>query len=124
MRLIRLYIDQDLDIKKYFLDKNSNHYLFNVLRVKKDQKLFYSIILVMNFMVVLRISIIKILRYIFRKIFKEKRKNQVEIAFSICKNPCSDLIVQKLTELGINSIQPFFQKIQFSIKKKLILIKN
>ena len=75
MRLIRLYIDQDLDIKKiFFLDKNSHHYLSKVLRVKKKiKKLSYSIILAMNIMVMLKILIIKILRYISSKKFLKKR---------------------------------------------------
>ena len=74
MRLIRLYINQDLDIKKiFFLDKNSHHYLSNVLRVKKIKKLSYSIILAMNIMVMLKILIIKILRYISSIKFLKKR---------------------------------------------------
>ena len=74
MRLIRLYINQDLDIKNIFLDKNSHHYLSNVLRVKKIKKLSYSIILAMNIMVMLKILIIKkILRYISSIKFLKKR---------------------------------------------------
>ncbi|MEL0102785.1 MAG: RsmE family RNA methyltransferase [Gammaproteobacteria bacterium] len=121
MRLIRLYIDQDLDIKKiFFLDKNSHHYLSNVLRVKKNQK----IILFNNtgneyhgYVKDFNNKNFEI--YIEQKIFKEKNKNKVEIAFSICKNPCSDLIVQKLTELGVDSIQPVLSKNSIFNQKKI-----
>ncbi len=48
--------------------------------------------------------------YIDKKKFYEKELYETEVAFSICKNPCSDLIVKKLTELGITSFQPLISK--------------
>jgi len=121
VRLIRLYIDQDLDIKKIiFLDKNSYHYLSKVLRVKKDQQ----IILFNNSGYEFHGHIKDINNknfeiYIEKKIFQEKKEFEVEIAFSICKNPCSDLIIQKLTELGIDSVQPVISKNSIFNQKKI-----
>ena len=48
----------------------------------------------------------------------------IEIAFSLCKNPCSDLIIQKLTELGIQSIQPLISKNSIFFGRKIDLEKK
>ena len=43
----------------------------------------------------------------------------MEVAFSICKNPCSDLIIQKLTELGVKSVQPLISTNSIFSKRKI-----
>ena len=62
--------------------------------------------------------------FIEKKNYIERNFSKVEIAFSICKNPCSDLIIQKLTELGIDSIQPIISKNSIFNQKKLDIEKK
>lgn len=102
------------------LDKSSNHYLTKVLRAKENQKL----ILFNNsgneyYGFIRKISNKHLDIFVEDKKFIEKQKLEIELAFSICKNPCSDLIVQKLTELGVNSIQPIISKNSIFQKRKI-----
>ena len=121
MRPIRLYTEEQLNVgDSVFLKENSYHYLSKVLRVKKDQ----SIILFDNSGYNYYGNVKKITKkyfdiFIERKVFFEKQKSNIEVAFSICKNPCSDLIIQKLTELGIDSVQPIISKNSVFKQKKI-----
>ena len=121
MRLIRLYIEESLkEDSSVFLKKNIYHYLSKVLRVQKDQ----SIVLFNNsgfnyYGYVKNIKSKDFEIYIEKKVFIEKRDSDIEIAFSICKNPCSDLIIQKLTELGIDSVQPIISRNSIFNQRKI-----
>ncbi len=132
MRVFRLYCDESINVgSSILLEKSSNHYLTKVLRAKENQKL----ILFNNsgneyHGFVKKISNKHFDIFIENKKFIEKQKLEIEVAFSLCKNPCSDLIVQKLTELGVNSIQPIisknsiFQKRKIDPDKKILHWKN
>ena len=126
MRLIRLYIEENLNVNtSVFLKKNSYHYLAKVLRAKENQK----IVLFDNsgyeyFGYVKNINSKYFEIFIEKKNYIERNFSKVEIAFSICKNPCSDLIIQKLTELGIDSIQPIISKNSIFNQKKLDIEKK
>jgi 16S rRNA (uracil1498-N3)-methyltransferase len=121
VRLIRLYTEESLDEdSSVFLKKKSYHYLSKVLRVKEKQ----SIVLFNNSGFNYHGYVKKITNkdfeiYIDKKVFIEKKDSEIEIAFSVCKNPCSDLIIQKLTELGIDSIQPIISKNSLFNQKKI-----
>ena len=132
MRLIRLYTEEPLDVgSSTSLKENSFHYLSKVLRAKENQ----SVVLFNNsgfnyFGYVKNIGNKSYDIFIEKKIFYEKSKSNIEVAFSVCKNPCSDLIIQKLTELGIDAIQPIisknsiFNQKKIDSKKKLLHWKN
>ncbi len=126
MRLIRLYTDEPLKEGTTVLIKNDSfHYLSKVLKVKKAQKIilfnntgfdyhgYIKNVADRNFEI-----------YLDKKFFLEKEICTTEIAFSICKNPCSDFIIKKLTELGISSFQPLISKFSIFNKKKLDLEKK
>ncbi len=102
------------------LNKNSYHYLSKVLRVKKDQQVilfngsgnnYYGNV---NSFTNKSFNIL-----IEKKIFIEDKSSNLEVAFSICKNPCSDLIIQKLTELGVKSVQPLISTNSIFSKRKI-----
>jgi len=126
VRLIRLYTDEPLKEGTTVLIKNDSfHYLSKVLKVKKAQKIilfnntgfdyhgYIKNVADRNFEI-----------YLDKKFFLEKEICTTEIAFSICKNPCSDFIIKKLTELGISSFQPLISKFSIFNKKKLDLEKK
>ncbi len=126
MRIIRLYTKEVLNENGLVLLKNNSYYyLSTVLRAKEQQK----IILFDNsgndyhgYIKSIKNKYYEI--YIEKKIFYNKKNSNIEVAFSICKNPCSDLIVQKLTELGIESIQPVISKNSIFNQKKIDLQKK
>ena len=126
MRLIRLYIDEPLDEGSKVLVKNDSfHYLAKVLKAKKNQK----IILFNNTGFDFHGHIKNVTDRYFeihldKRFFLEKNMYTTEIAFSICKNPCSDFIIKKLTELGISSFQPLISKFSIFNKKKIDLEKK
>ena len=126
MRLIRLYTDEPLNEGSSVLIKNESfHYLAKVLKAKKNQK----IILFNNTGYdyhghVKNIADKYFEIYLDKKFFLEKEICNTEIAFSICKNPCSDFIIKKLTELGISSFQPLISKFSIFNKKKIDLEKK
>lgn len=121
MRSLRLYIEKPLDEGiKVLLRDDSFHYLAKVLKAKINQK----VVLFNNtgydfFGYVKNIAAKHYEIYIERKVFFEKDVFKTELAFSICKNPCSDLIVKKLTELGVTSLQPLISKNSIFNHKKL-----
>ena len=120
MRLIRLYTEEPLNVSSsVFLIKNSYHYLSKVLRAKENQKIELFDNSGFNYFGYVKGVTNKSYEiFIEKKIFHEKKNSNIEIAFSVCKNPCSDLIVQKLTELGIDSIQPIISKNSIFNQKK------
>ena len=126
MRLIRLYIDEPLNEGSKILVKNDSfHYLAKVLKAKKNQK----IILFNNTGFDFHGHIKNVTDRYFeinldKRFFLEKNIYTTEIAFSICKNPCSDFIIKKLTELGISSFQPLISKFSIFNKKKIDLEKK
>ena len=97
MRQIRIYTNETLNVSNVIVLKDQiYHYLNNVLKAKESQKIvlfnntgydFYGHIknITKNTFEV----------FIEKKIFFENTKSNFEVAFSVCKNPCSDLIVQK-----------------------------
>lgn len=119
MRLLRLFIDEPLQEGCTVLLKDDLfHYISNVLRAKVNQK----VVLFNNSGFDFRGYVQNISKkhfeiYIESKVFFEKDIYTTEIAFSICKNPCSDFIIKKLTELGITSIQPLISKNSIFNKK-------
>ena len=121
MRLIRLYTEESLNVdSSVFLIKNSYHYLSKVLRAKENQAIeLFDNSGFSYFGYVKGITNKSYEIFIEKKIFHEKKNSNIEIAFSVCKNPCSDLIVQKLTELGIDSIQPIISKNSIFNQKKI-----
>ena len=96
MRLIRLYIDEPLNEgSKVLVKNNSFHYLAKVLKAKKNQK----IILFNNTGFDFHGHINNVTDryfeiYLDKRFFLEKNMYTTEIAFSICKNPCSDFIIK------------------------------
>ena len=121
MRLIRLYTEEPLNVgSSVFLIKNSYHYLSKVLRAKENQKIELFDNSGFNYFGYVKGVTNKSYEiFIEKKIFHEKKDSNIEIAFSVCKNPCSDLIVQKLTELGVDSIQPIISKNSIFNQKKI-----
>ena len=121
MRLIRLFTEEPLTVNSsVFLKHNTFHYLSKVLRAKEDQ----PIVLFNNsgydyFGYVKKIGNKSYDILIEKKIFCGERKSNIEVSFSVCKNPCSDLIIQKLTELGVDSIQPIISKNSIFNQKKI-----
>ena len=119
MRLLRLFIDEPLEEGCAVLLKDDLfHYISNVLRAKANQK----VVLFNNSGFDFRGYVKNISKKhceicIESKKFFEKDIYTTEIAFSICKNPCSDFIIKKLTELGITSIQPLISKNSIFNKK-------
>ena len=121
MRLIRIYTEESLsEDNSVFLKDNTHHYLSKVLRVKQNQ----SIVLFDNtgfdfYGYIKKITNKYFEIYLEKKHFTGTKSQNIELAFSVCKNPCSDLIVQKLTELGIESIQPIISKNSIFNQKKI-----
>tara|TARA_B100001094_G_C18115581_1_gene763781 strand:+ start:241 stop:978 length:738 start_codon:yes stop_codon:yes gene_type:complete len=121
VRLIRLYTEEPLNVgSSVSLKKNFYHYLSKVLRAKENQ----AIVLFDNsgfnyFGYVKNITSKSYDIFIEKKTFHEKTNSHIEIAFSVCKNPCSDMIIQKLTELGIDSIQPIISTNSIFNQKKI-----
>ena len=121
MRLIRLYTEESLsENNTVFLKGNAHHYLSKVLRVKESQ----NVVLFNNtgfdyFGHIKKITNKYFEIYLEKKCFVDANGQDIEIAFSVCKNPCSDLIVQKLTELGVGSIQPIISKNSIFNQKKI-----
>ena len=121
MRSIRVYSSQKLANKKsHIFDGVEFHHIKNVLKAKENQK----VITFDNSGYVYEAVISKIFKKkceieILDASYQEPNKNFTEIAFSICKNPCSDLLIQKTTELGVSSIQPLITKNSiYNINKK------
>ena len=121
MRDIRLYIEEPINVgSSLSLEKSKHHYLLKVLRIKEQQK----IILFNNsgynyYGFVNKISSKHFDINIEKEIYEEQQNLPIEIAFSLCKNPCSDLIIQKLTELGIQAIQPLISKNSIFFGRKI-----
>ena len=121
MRLVRLYTEEPLsEDNTVSLKGNAYHYLSKVLRVKENQ----NVVLFNNTGFDYYGHIKKITNkhfeiYLKKKCFIDVKGQNIEIAFSVCKNPCSDLIVQKLTELGVGSIQPIISRNSIFNQKKL-----
>jgi 16S rRNA (uracil1498-N3)-methyltransferase len=121
VRLIRLYTEESLsENNTVFLKGNAHHYLSKVLRVKESQ----NVVLFNNtgfdyFGHIKKITNKYFEIYLEKKCFIDAKGQDIEIAFSVCKNPCSDLIVQKLTELGVGSIQPIISKNSIFNQKKI-----
>ena len=121
MRLIRLYTEESLsENNTVFLKGNAHHYLSKVLRVKESQ----NVVLFNNtgfdyFGHIKKITNKYFEIYLEKKCFIDAKGQDIEIAFSVCKNPCSDLIAQKLTELGVGSIQPIISKNSIFNQKKI-----
>ena len=121
MRLIRLYTEESLsENNTVFLKGNAHHYLSKVLRVKESQ----NVVLFNNtgfdyFGHIKKITNKYFEIYLEKKCFIDAKGQDIEIAVSVCKNPCSDLIVQKLTELGVGSIQPIISKNSIFNQKKI-----
>jgi len=121
VRQIRIYTNETLNVSNVIVLKDQiYHYLNNVLKAKETQKIvlfnntgydFYGHIknITKNTFEV----------FIEKKIFYENAKSNFEVAFSVCKNSCSDLIVQKLTELGVDKIQPLISENSIFNNKKL-----
>ena len=126
MRLIRLYTDKPLKEGSSVLIKNDSfHYLSKVLKVKKAQKIILFDNTGFDYQGYIKNVADKNFEiYLDKKSFLEKEICTTEIAFSICKNPCSDFIIKKLTELGISSFQPLISKFSIFNKKKLDLEKK
>jgi len=121
VRLLRLYIDEPLEEGLTVLLKDDLlHYISNVLKAKVNQKVVLFNNSGFDFHgYVQSITKKQFEIYLESKVFFEKDIYTTEIAFSICKNPCSDFIIKKLTELGITSIQPLISKNSIFNKKKL-----
>ena len=121
MRLIRLYTEESLsENNTVFLKGNAYHYLSKVLMVKESQ----NVVLFNNtgfdyYGHIKKINNKYFEIYLEKKCFVDANGQDIEIAFSVCKNPCSDLIVQKLTELGVGSIQPIISKNSIFNQKKI-----
>ncbi len=121
MRQFRIYTNETLKEGNIIVLKDElYHYLSNVLKAKESHKIvlfnntgydFYGYIknITKNTLEI----------FIEKKIFIEQVKSNIEVAFSICKNPCSDFIVQKLTELGVDKIQPLISENSIFNNKKL-----
>ena len=126
MRLIRLYTEEPLNEgKSVFLKDGANHYLSKVLRVKENQNIVLFDNTGFNYYgYVKKITKKNFEIHLDKKYFIEKKIHNTELAFSICKNPCADLIVQKLTELGIQSIQPIISKNSIFNQKKIDSVKK
>tara|TARA_Y100000992_G_scaffold58394_1_gene35548 strand:+ start:19 stop:753 length:735 start_codon:yes stop_codon:yes gene_type:complete len=121
VRSLRLYIEKPLDEGfKVLLKDDSFHYLSKVLKAKVNQE----VVLFNNtgydfFGYIKDIAAKHFEIYIEHKVFSEKEVFNTELAFSLCKNPCSDLIIKKLTELGVTSLQPLISKNSIFNHKKL-----
>ena len=126
MRLIRLYIEQSLNEgKSVFIRNDSFHYLSKVLKAKKNQEVTLFNNDGYDYQGFIKNIADKCFEvHLEKKFFSEKEDYITEVAFSICKNPCSHIIIKKLTELGITSFQPIISKFSIFNKKKLDLEKK
>ena len=105
MRSLRLYIEKPLDEGfKVLLKDDSFHYLSKVLKAKVNQEVVLFNNTGYDFFGYIKDIAAKHFEIcIEHKVFFEKEVFNTELAFSLCKNPCSDLIIKKLTELGVTS---------------------
>ncbi len=113
----------------FMLDKNESHHLKNVLRLKTETK-----ISLINGIGIAYIGIIKkinedITYGIIEKEIKEfgENKHKINIIVSIIKRDRFENLLEKVTELGVNMIQPIItnrcvkKTINMSRCKKIIL---
>ncbi len=126
MRSHRLYVNKILKEESIIsLEGDSLHYFSKVLKAKVNQKVVLFNNTGFDYQGYVKSASNKFIEiYLEKKIFFEKQIFNTEIAFSVCKSPCSDLIIKKLTELGVCSFQPLISKNSIFNKKKIDLEKK
>lgn len=105
---IRLFVDAPLNIgATVFLNENQIHYLRNVLRAKTGAELFVFNGRDGEFSAVLSALDKKSAQIqICRRLRGQPEKRDVRLYFSPLKRDCTELVVEKATELGATQIVP------------------
>ncbi len=105
---IRLFVDAPLNIgATVFLNENQIHYLRNVLRAKTGAELFVFNGRDGEFSAVLSALDKKAAQIqICRRLRGQPEKRDVRLYFSPLKRDCTELVVEKATELGATQIVP------------------
>ncbi len=121
MRLIRLY-NKDINNEKdlFYITDDSYHYLSKVLKVQIGQELiifnntgseFYcEIIKIDNKKCEIKVNHTK---------FVPPNPYTSQITFSICKSNSADILIQKITELGVDIIQPIISENSIYTEKNI-----
>lgn len=111
MRNIRIYLDKNFsdNSNEISLNKEQFNYIFNVMRCKKDQKIKIFNEQYGEWIATIKSNKKNSINLITEKKLREKIKNtqkKLIIAIALLKKSKMELIIQKATELGVDTIIP------------------
>jgi 16S rRNA (uracil1498-N3)-methyltransferase len=127
---VRIYLDKKLDLdSNFFLEKEDAHYLKNVMRLGVGDNLFIFNSKDGEFKAeIISFDKKNIKIKLISKIENINKPSKISLIFSLIKSSKLDYLIQKCTEIGVNSFMPTISEKSivknFNIKRAKKIIKE